>query len=101
MPPTDPDCTKSKSHGNICSKNHCDTSEEVDIQELLSNNSKYHIDNCDISQVDEVTWTEEMPPTDLNCTKSKSHDNNYDKSSCNGDKVGGKERGSDNLEGLE
>lgn len=66
-------------------------------QKLLSHNSKDLIDNCDIRKVDyEVTWTEKMLPTDSDCTKSKSHDDNCDKSNHDGDRVGVEERGSDN-----
>ncbi len=49
---------------------------------------------------DEVTWTEEMPPTDLNRTESESHGDNCD-SNRDGNIVGGEERGSDDLEGPE
>ncbi len=101
MPLSVPDCTKSKSHGDICSKKHRDISQRVCIQQLLSNDLKDPIDNCDIGRVGtEVTWTEEMPPTDPDCTKSESHSNNYDNNR-NGGIVGGEERGSDGLEGLE
>ncbi len=56
MPPSDPDRTKSESHGDICSKNHCDISDGVGVQQLLLDNSKGLIDNCDIGRVeDEVT----------------------------------------------
>lgn len=56
MPPTNPDCTKNKSYSDICSKNHRNISDGVDIQQLLSDNSKDPIDNYDIYRVDnEVT----------------------------------------------
>ncbi len=99
IPLIDPDCTESESHGDIYSKNHCNISDGVGIRQLLSNDSKDPIDNCDIGRVgDEVTWIEEISPTDPNCTKSKSHSNNCD-SNRNGDRVGGEEQRSDNLEG--
>ncbi len=41
-----------------------------------------------------------MPPTDPDCTESKSHDDNCD-SNRDGDIVGGEERESDDLEGPE
>ena len=91
MPPTDSDGTKSESHGEICSKNHHNISDGVGVQELLLGNSTGFIDNCDIGRVDEVTWTEKMLLTNPNCTKSKSHGNNCDKSNYNGDKLGDKE----------
>ncbi len=56
MPPSDPDRTESESHGDICSKNHHDISDGVGVQQLLSNDLKGPIDNCDIGRVrDEVT----------------------------------------------
>ena len=55
MPPINPDYTKSKSHSDICSKNHRNISDRIGIQELLSDNSKSLIDNCDIGRVDEMT----------------------------------------------
>ncbi len=101
MPPSNLDHTESKSHGYICSKNHRDISDRVGVQQLLSDNSKSLIDNCDIGRVgDEVTWTEEMPLTDPDRTKSESHSDNCD-SNRDGDIVGGKKRRSDDLEGLE
>ncbi len=101
MSQTNPDRNKSESHSNICSKNHRDISDRVGIQQLLSDNSKSPINNCDICRVgDEVTWTEEMPSTDPDCIKSKSHGDNCD-SNHDGDIVDGQERGSDDLEGLE
>ncbi len=101
MPPSDPDRTKSESHDDICSKNHRNISDGLDVQQLLSDNSKSPIDNCDIGRVeDEVTWTEEMPSTDPDRTKSKSHGDNCN-SNRKGDIVGSEERGLDNLEGLE
>ena len=42
-----------------------------------------------------------MLPIDPNYTKSKSHGNNCDKSSCDNDKVGDEKGRSDNLEDLE
>ncbi len=101
MPPTDPNRTKRKSHSDICSKNHCDISDRVGVQQLLSDDSKGPITNYDISRVgNEATWIEEMPPTNPNCTESKSHGDNCD-SNCDGDIIGGEERGSDNVEGAE
>lgn len=65
MPSTNPNCTKSESHGNIYSKNYRDISNRMDIQELLSDNSKGPIDNYDIGRVgDKLTWTEKILPTD-------------------------------------
>ena len=101
IPPTDPDLTKSESHNDICSKNHRNTSDGMGVWKLLSDNSKSPIDNYDIGKVDKVTWTEEMPPTNLDCIKSKSYANNYDKNSHNNNKVGGEERRLDNLESPE
>ena len=71
------------------------------VQELLSDDSKGLIDNCDIGRVDKVTWIEEMLSTNPNRTKSESHGKNCDKSSCDGDEVSGEEQGSDDLEGFE
>ena len=97
--PINSNCIKSKNHGNIYSKNHCDISDGVSIQELLLDNLKSHIDNYDISSVgDEVIWIKEIPSTDPNCIKSKSHDNNC-VNNCNSNRIDGKEQGSDNLEG--
>ncbi len=90
MPPSDPNHIKSKSHDDICSKNHHDISDEVGVQQLLSDNLKNPINNCDIGKVrDEVTWTEEMLPKDPNHTKSESHGDNCD-SNRDSDIVGGK-----------
>ncbi len=101
MPPTDPDRTESESHDDICSKNYCDISDRVGVQEPMSDNLKGPIDNSDIGRVgDEVTWTEEMPPTDPDHTESKSLGDNCD-SNHDGNRVGSGEQGSDNLEGLE
>ncbi len=101
MPPSDPDYTESESHGDICGKNYRDISDGVGIQQVLSDNSKGPIDNCDIGKVgDEMTWTEEMSPTDCDRTKSKNHGDNCD-SNRNGDIIGGEEQGSDDLEGPE
>ncbi len=73
----------------------------MEVQQLLSDDSKDPIDNCDIGRVgDEVTWTEEMSPTDPDRTESESHGNNCD-SNRDGDIVGDEERGSDDLEGPE
>ncbi len=47
-----------------------------------------------------MTWTEEMPPTDPDRTKSKSHGDNCD-SNRDSDIVGGEEQRSDDLEGSE
>ncbi len=56
MPLTNPNCTESESHGDICSKNHCDISDRVSFQQLLLDNSKGPIDNFDIGKLgDEVT----------------------------------------------
>ncbi len=99
MLPTDSDRTKSKSYGDICSKNHHNISDRVGIQELLLDDSKDLINNRDIGRVDnEVTWIEEMPPTNPNRTKSKSYSDNLN-SNCDSNRIGGKEQGSDNLEG--
>ncbi len=101
MPPTDLDRTESKVHGDICSKNHCNISDGVGVQQLLLDDSKGPIDNFDISRVgDEVTWTEEMLPTDPNRTKSKNPGDNCN-SNRDGDRVGDEERRSDDLEGPE
>ncbi len=101
MPPSDPDRTGSESHGDICSKNYRDIIDRVGVQQLLSDDSKSPIDNCDIGRVgDEVTWTEEMSPTDPDRTKSESHGDNCNNNR-DGDIVGGEERGSDDLEGPE
>ena len=92
MPSTNPNCTKSKSHSDICSKNHYNISDEVDIQELLSDNSKGPINNCDIGRIgDEMIWTKKMPSTDPNCTESKSHSDNCD-SNHNGNRIGSEEQ---------
>ncbi len=89
MPSTDPDHTESKSHGDICSKNYYNISDGVGIQQLLLDDSKCPINNCDIGRVrDEMTWTEEIPLTNFNCTKSKSYGDNCD-NNCNGNRVGG------------
>ncbi len=89
MTATDPNHTKSESHDDIQGKNYR-------VQEALANNTKGPIDNCDVGRVDgEVTKTKEMPPTDPNCTKSKSLGNNYDNNR-DVNRVGGWKRGSDN-----
>ena len=49
---------------------------------------------------DEVTLTKEISPINPNCTKNKSHGNNYN-SNCNSDRVGGEEQELDNLKGFE
>ncbi len=99
IPLTDPDFSESEIHGDICSKNHYNISDGIDIEQLLSDNSKGSIDNCDIGKVDdEITWTEEISPNDPNCTKSKSFDDNCD-SNNDGDRVSGEEQESDDLEG--
>lgn len=100
MPPINLDCTKSKSHGDICSKNHLDISDGVGVQELLLDNSISLIDTCDMGRVgDEVTWTEEMLPIDPNRTKIESHLDNCN-SNYDGNKVGNKEWELDDLESL-
>ncbi len=66
------------------------------VQQLLSDELNSPIDNCDICRV----GNEEMLPTDPNRTESKSYDNNCD-SNCDNDRVGGKERESNNIEGPE
>ncbi len=91
MPPTDPNHTRSKSHGDICSKNHRDINDGVGVQQLLSDNLKDPINNFDIGKVfDEVTWTKKMPPPNPDRTKSESYGDNYDNNR-DGDRVGGKE----------
>ena len=55
IPPTNSNRIKSESHGDICSKNYRDTSDGVGIQELLWNNLKGFIDNCDISRLNKLT----------------------------------------------
>lgn len=101
MSPTDSDCNKSKIHGDICSKNHCNIIDGVSVQELLSDNSRRHIDNSDIGRGgDEVIWIEKMPSTDPDRVKCKSHGNNCN-SNRDGDRVSVEERGSDNLKSLE
>ena len=60
--------------------------------------SKSLINNCDIDRVDKVTWTEKMLPPNPNYTKSKSDGNNCNKSSRDGDKLGNKERVSNDFE---
>ncbi len=98
MPSTDPDCIKSKSYDDICSKSHHDISDGVGIQQFLSDNTKGLIDNYDIGRVgDEVIWTEEMLLTDPDCTKSKSHGNNGDNNR-DSNRVGDKQQGADDLE---
>ncbi len=52
MPPSDPNRTKSESHSDICSKNHRNISDGVGVQQLLSDDSKDHIDNCDLDRGD-------------------------------------------------
>ena len=42
-----------------------------------------------------------MPSIDLDCINSKSHGNNCNKNNRNGNRVGGQEQESDNLESLE
>ncbi len=77
MPPTDLNHTESENHVDICSKNYHNISDGVDTQQLLSDNLKDPIDNYDIGKVDDkVPWTEEISPTNPNCTKSKRHDDN-------------------------
>ncbi len=99
IPPTDPNCIESKSHGDICSKNYRDISDGVGVQQFWSDDSKGPIDNFDIGRVDdEMTWTEEIPPTNSDRTKNKSHGDNCD-SNRNGNKVDGEKRGLDDLEG--
>ncbi len=101
MSPSDPDRTTSETHSDICSKNYCDISDGVGVQQLLSDDSNGSIDNCDIGRVgDKVTWIEEMLPTDPNRTESESHGDDCN-SNRDGDIVGGEEQGSDNLEGSE
>lgn len=102
MPPINSNCIQSKSHVEICTKNYHGISHGVSVQELLSNNSKLFIDNCDIARVDdEVTWIEEMPPTRCNCIENKSYSSNYNKSSHNDDRMNSEEQELDNLESFE
>ncbi len=101
MPPTNLNRTESESYSDICSKNHRDISDGVSIQQLLLDNSKSPIDNCDIGRVgDEMTWTEKMPSTNPNHTKSKSHGDNCNNNR-DGNRVGSEEQELDNLEGPE
>lgn len=87
MPSTNSNYTKSKSSGDICSKNYHNMSDEVGMQELLSDDSKAPNKNCDIGRVgNEMTQTEEMQSTNLNYTNSKSHGNNCN-SNCDNDRV--------------
>lgn len=56
IPQMDPNCTKTKSHGDICSKNNCNITDGVSVQELLSDDSKDFMDNFDIGNIgDKVT----------------------------------------------
>lgn len=90
MPATNLNCTENKSHGDFCSKNYYNISNGVGIQQFLLDDSKHPINNYDIGRVgDEMTLTKEMPSIDFNCTKSKSHGDNYD-SNYNGNRVGNK-----------
>ncbi len=98
---TDPNCIESESHGDICSKNPRNISDGVGVQQLLLDDSKGPIENCDISRVgDKMTWTEEVPSTNPDCTESESHGDNCN-SNRNSDRVGVEERGLDNLESPE
>lgn len=98
MPPTNPNCTKSESHDDICSKNYYNIIDEVGIQKLLLDNSKGFINNYDIGRVgDKITWTKKMPSTNPNQSENETHNNDYD-SNHNSDKVGDKEQELDDLE---
>lgn len=100
MLPTNPNCTKSKSHSNICHKNYYNINDKVIIQELLLDNSKDFIDNCNVTRVDnEETWIEEISSTNLDCTEYKSHDDNCNSNYYN-DRVGSKRRLFDDWEDL-
>lgn len=98
IPPTYLNCTKSKSHNDICSKDHHNISDWTSVQKLLSDNSKDPINNCDIGSVNnKVTWTKDMPLTNPDCLKSKTHDDNYDKSNRDiNNRVGNEKWKSDN-----
>ncbi len=99
MPPTDPDHIESESHADICSKNNCNISDGVDVQELLSDNPKGSIHNYDIGKVGyEVTWIEEMPATNCNYIESENHGDNYNNNN-DGNRMDDKEQESDDLEG--
>lgn len=51
----------SKTHSDICSKNHRNISDEMGIEKFLLDNSKGAINNCDIGKVDDkVTGIEEI-----------------------------------------
>ncbi len=64
MAPANPNRTKSKSYNDICSKNYYNINNGVGVQQLLLDDTKSSINNYNIDKVgDEVTWTEEMPPT--------------------------------------
>lgn len=85
--PINTNCTKKKSYGNICSKYYHNISDEVDIQQLLSDDLKVFI-NCNIDKIhNKMIETDKILPTNLNYTKNKSHSNNCN-SHCNSDRVG-------------
>lgn len=74
----------------------------MSVQELLLDNSKDPMDDCNIGRVsDEVTWTKKMPPINLDCIKKESHMNNYNKSNHDGNRIGNEEQRLDNLENSE
>lgn len=61
MPLTNPNYTKINSYNDICSKNHPNISDRIGIYQLLLNNSKSPINNCNTGKVDdEVTLIEKM-----------------------------------------
>lgn len=103
MSSTDPDHTKSESDSNICDKSNRDISVGVDSEELWLDDSKDLINNYNTGKVcDEMTWREKILPTDLDCIKSKSHDDICDKSNHNiSDEVSDEEIRSNNLEDLD
>lgn len=95
-----PNCTKSKSHSNICNKSNCNMSDRVSGKKLGLDNSKYSIDDWNISKVsDEITWIKEILQTNSNCIKNKSHNDICNKNNfVISDKVSNKKFESDNLE---
>ena len=69
------------------------------IHEILLDNSKSPIN---IGKVDDKnTLIEKMSATNPNYTKNKNHIHDYDKTNCDGDKVGGEKQESDNLKSLD
>ena len=69
---TGPNHIKSKSYSNIEKKNYYNISDEMTVQQLLSDDSKSSIENCNISKENnEIFWIEKCQQPTLIALRAK------------------------------